>query len=222
MRHGRNYRRVHGVGNTVAVPVIEVFADISCPFAYVGLHRLVERRDAAGRPEPRLLVRAWPLELVNGAPQDPQQVARQVAALRAQVAPELFRGFDSDAFPGTLLPALGLAARAYRRDAVTGERVSLALRAALFEQGLDVADPKVLAQVAQEHELDPVGSPADELAVLADWQEGQQRGVIGSPHFFLADGNFFCPSMTIERADGQLVITADPAAFDRFIAQSLD
>ena len=36
----------------------------------------------------------------------------------------------------------------------------------------------------------------------ADWEEGKARGVVGSPHFFAADGsNWFCPSLAISRDD---------------------
>jgi hypothetical protein len=53
------------------VSIIEVFADAGCPFTHVGLRRLVEHRDHAGRDDVVLRVRAWPLELVNGHPLDP-------------------------------------------------------------------------------------------------------------------------------------------------------
>jgi hypothetical protein len=49
------------------VRVVEVFADVSCPFAHVGLRRLVEQRDKLARDDIVLRVRAWPLELVNGS-----------------------------------------------------------------------------------------------------------------------------------------------------------
>ena len=73
---------------------VEVFAEITCPFAHVGLRRFVVRREASGRAAPVLWVRAWPLELVNGEPLDPDVVARHVDELRERVAPDLFRGFD--------------------------------------------------------------------------------------------------------------------------------
>ena len=37
-----------------ADPVVEVFADVLCPFAHVGIRRFVERRHAAGRDDVRL------------------------------------------------------------------------------------------------------------------------------------------------------------------------
>jgi hypothetical protein len=48
--------------------LVEVFADVGCPFAHVGLRRFVERRDELGRDDVVLWVRAWPLELVNARP----------------------------------------------------------------------------------------------------------------------------------------------------------
>ena len=45
---------------------IEVFAELSCPFTHLSLRRIVARREDLGRSGPRLRVRPWPLELVNG------------------------------------------------------------------------------------------------------------------------------------------------------------
>ena len=132
---------------------IEVFADICCPFTHLGLRRLVDRRRALGREEPRLHVRAWPLELVNGTPLDGELIGDEVDELRRQVAPDLFRGYDQSAFPHSSLPAFALAAVAYQRDLATGEAVSLALRAALFEEGRNIASPAVLAEIATRHHL---------------------------------------------------------------------
>ena len=51
---------------------LEVFADVCCPFTHVGLRRIVRRRAELGRDDVVLVVRAWPLELVNGVPLDPE------------------------------------------------------------------------------------------------------------------------------------------------------
>jgi predicted DsbA family dithiol-disulfide isomerase len=129
---------------------IEVFADILCPFTHVGLRNLVARRDELDRPV-AIVVRAWPLELVNGEPLDASLLAEEVAELRAQVAPTLFLGFDATQFPTTSLPALAIANAAYRRDPRLGEQVSLALRDALFEVGLDVSNPDVLDDISARY-----------------------------------------------------------------------
>ena len=56
---------------------IEVFADIWCPFTHVGLRALAEERAHRGRTDVTLWVRAWPLELVNGAPMDGHHAAER-------------------------------------------------------------------------------------------------------------------------------------------------
>ena len=127
--------------------VIEVYADVWCPFAHVGLHYVVERRSALARGDVLLDIRAWPLELVNGAPLDPDITASHVRELRSQVAPHLFGGFNPKHFPTTSLPALACVHAAYRQDLKTGEAMSLALRDALFEEGLDISRPEVLSDL---------------------------------------------------------------------------
>ena len=201
--------------------MIEVFADIVCPFTHVGLRRLVERRAAAGRTVPVLHVRAWPLELVNGEPLAGDFVAEEVAALREQVAPDLFGGFDAARFPSTSLPALTLVAAAYRRDVQLGEHVSLRLRDALFEEGADIGAIDVLAEIATANGLD-VPEVGDRDPITADLEEGRRRGVDGSPHFFLGSEGFFCPSLEITRVGGHLQVAFDAAQFEQFARQALD
>ena len=199
---------------------IEVFADVRCPFTHVGLRRLVQRREQLGRTNV-VHVRSWPLELVNDEPLDPIMIGEEVAALRAQVAPDLFTGFDPNRFPPTSIPALMLAAAAYDHSLAAGEQVSLALRDALFEDGADIADPTVLARVGAAAGIAlPLATARSK--VLADWHEGRDRGVIGSPHFFVGDEDMFCPSLEISHIDGGLRITSDPVAFDAFLERCLE
>lgn len=199
-----------------APTVIEVFADVSCPFTHLGLRRFVARRAALGRDDVVLHVRAWPLEVVNGTPLDPAFIAEEVDDIRRQVAPEAFVGFDAGHFPATSMPALALAAAAYALDSPTGEAVSLALRHLLFEQGVDIADLNALTRLGAAHGV--TTDLADVGSVLAEHTEGVARGVIGSPHFFTPAGGFFCPALDVHREEGgHLRITADPEGFDRFV-----
>lgn len=199
-----------------AVRTIEVFADIGCPFTHVGLRRFVERRRELGREDVRLWVRSWPLEVVNGRPLDPRFIDEEVADLRSQLGDDLFTGFSADAFPATSLPAMSLAAAAYEHGFERGEQISLELRDLVFERGVDVAGHEVLGPLADRHglrvDLD------DHRAVIEDHAEGTLRGVIGSPHFFTGDGDFFCPSLEVHRdTQGHLHIAADPEGFARFV-----
>ena len=189
---------------------IDVFADIACPFTHFGLRRLVEARAARGaRAEIR--VHAWPLEWVNGKPLDPRFVAREVDALRSGVAPDLFVHFDAAAFPSTVIPAFGLAAAAYAHDDATGEAVSLAVRDAVFEQGIDIADDDAIAKIAAAFGVELLDPKASTSAVRDDWELGQTRGVKGSPHFFIGDRDWFCPSLEIRH---------DAEGFDVQVAQT--
>lgn len=204
--------------------VIEVFADVVCPFAHVGLRRWVDRRDELGRTDVRLRVRAWPLELINGAPMDPEAVAGKAEDLRTQVAPNLFGGFTPAAFPGSSLPALALTHAAYRHSLEAGERTALRLRQLTFDEGVDVSKPEVIDQVIDELDL-PIPDISDDDSVTKDWDEGRQRGVVGSPHFFTPDGGaVFCPTLDIRRVDGDgaagghLAVHFDESAFAHLIA----
>lgn len=189
--------------------VVEVFADVLCPFTHVGLRTLVDRRSQRGLAEPRLRIRAWPLELINGKPLDPHHIAAEVSALRGSVRPDLFSGFTVDAFPTTSMAAYALTAAADDTgDPALSEEVGLALRNAVFEEGLDIGRPDVVEPIADRFGIEPLDADATRAAVQADWNEGRMRGVIGSPHFFTGDdGGWFCPSLAISRDDvGNFVV----------------
>ena len=204
----------------MAERVVEVFADVVCPFTHVGLRRFVQARAEAGATEVALRVRAWPLELVNGEPLAADFVAEEIADLRAQVAGDLFTGFDPAAFPASTIGLLGLVEVAYEQGLTTGESVSLALRDALFERGRPVADPAVVAAIAADHGVTPPDAETAAALVEASWAAGQERGVIGSPHFFLSDDSWFCPGLDIERQGHHLHIEADEGPFREFLTQA--
>lgn len=190
--------------------IVEVFADVLCPFTHVGLHTLIDRRSDRGLSEPRLRIRAWPLELINGAPLDPDHIAAEIVALRKSVRPDLFAGFSVDTFPNTSMSAFALTAAADRTgDAALIEEVGMALRDAVFEQGLDIGRPEVVRAVADRFGLTPLDAEDTAAAVHADWDEGKTRGVVGSPHFFTADGGgWFCPGLAISRDDAGAFVVA--------------
>lgn len=203
---------------------LEVFADVLCPFTHVGLRTVVDRRDARALTEPRLRIRSWPLELINGKPLDAHHVGAEIEALRASVRPDLFAGFSVENFPRTSMFAFALAAAADRSgDPLLVENIGLAVRNAVFEEGLDIGRPEVVAEIGARHGLQPLDAESAEAAVRADWEEGRSRGVVGSPHFFAAGGdNWFCPALNIRKEDpGSFVISwknGSEAFLDRVLA----
>ncbi|CAB4886927.1 unannotated protein [freshwater metagenome] len=194
---------------------VVVYADIVCPFAYIGLTRLLQRRAELGRHDVHLRIRSWPLELVNGKPVEAAFIGEEIDEIRPQVADDLFTGFDVQSFPASSLPGLALTALAYAVDDSTGEAVAMELRRLLFEDGVDVADAAVLAAVAERHGLGGVG---DTDAVLAEYAEGRASNVVGSPHFFVGDTSIFCPTLDIKRVDGVLQVKVDEDAFEALVA----
>ena len=198
-----------------ALKSIEVFADVRCPFADVGLSRIIQQRAARGADLP-LQIRAWPLEVVNQEPLDPDLIAEEVEALRSQIAPDLFTGFDPARFPTTSMPALALTAGAYAIGPGCRRACRVALRWALFEEGQDIASVEVLLDIAQSA---GAALPHDcELdRVRDDLTEGRARGVIGSPHFFIGDHDYFCLTLAITRTDEGLHIAGDPESFDALL-----
>jgi predicted DsbA family dithiol-disulfide isomerase len=200
---------------------IEVFADIWCPFAHVGLRCARDQRDGMGRDDVILRVRSWPLELVNSAPMDPAKTASHIEHLRHQVNGDLFVGFDATNFPTSTLEALALIEHAYATDSRSGEAATFAVRDALFERGLDVSDPAVLATIAAELGIGPTAD-ADRAAVIDSWHAGQARGVKGSPHFFSGEAEMFCPTLDISRSDaGDVSIALNIERLNAFLALCL-
>jgi 2-hydroxychromene-2-carboxylate isomerase len=181
------------------IQAIEVFADIWCPFTHVGLKLVAEHLRERNRPDVKIRVRSWPLEWVNGRPMDPNATLDHINELRDQVSTDLFGGFDISTFPHSTVPVLALAAQAYRADLELGQSLSLEVRDALFERGVDVSDPDKLTPIAKSFGL-TAPDPDDYGSVVTDWKEGRHRNVAGSPHFFGGGMSVFCPSLEISKA----------------------
>jgi predicted DsbA family dithiol-disulfide isomerase len=178
--------------------VIEVFADIWCPFTHVGLKLVAAQLGERGRQDVTIRVRSWPLEWVNGRPMDPNATLDHINELRDHVSTEFFVGFDASRFPHSTVPVLALVAHAYAAELQLGQAVSFEVRDWLFEQGLDVSEPDTLAALARSFGLGPP-DPDDYATVVSEWKEGRHRDVAGSPHFFCAGANVFCPSLQISK-----------------------
>jgi hypothetical protein len=176
--------------------IIEVFADVWCPFTHVGLKTVAAQLRDRKPEHPGVWVRSWPLEWVNGRPMNPIAAVGHANELRDQLSSDLFVGFDGSHFPHSTIPVLALVARGYREDFELGQSLSFEVRDWLFERGRDVADPATLASIATSFGLNEP-DPDDYASVVTDWREGRSRGVLGSPHFYCGRLNVFCPSLEI-------------------------
>jgi predicted DsbA family dithiol-disulfide isomerase len=196
---------------------IEVYADITCPFAHVGLKRVAEHVRTMSTPAD-VVIHAWPLEWVNGAPLAVDAVLVKAEALSDQLGIDDFAGLRADRWPASTIPALNLIAAGYERDASTGLALSLEVRAALFERGEDIGDPDVLAKIAADHDLPAPSSPTS-AHVQADYDHGRAIGVKGSPHYFVGSNDFFCPALDLGHdPDGHLTARFDAGMLDQFFA----
>lgn len=195
---------------------IEVFAEITCPFAYVGIRHVVEYLTDLDEPVD-VVLRAWPLEWVNGTTLAFDGVETKAAALCEQLDVDLFTDLRSDTWPSSTVAAHCLTSAAYEVDAATGLAVGAALRTLTFEDGADIGDLDVLASVASTHDVE--FDPQDDTAVRAEYADGQRRGVQGSPHYFVGSDDFFCPALDIGKdADDHLLARFDPSGLARFLA----
>ena len=195
---------------------VEVFAEITCPFAYVGLHHVLDHVAELDEAVD-IVVRAWPLEWVNGSGLAFEGVQEKAATLRSQLGVDFFNGLQADSWPSTTIPALALAAAGSAIDVPTGLAVSTDLRTAVFELSADISDPEVLHEIARAHGLE--FDPDDDRAVRADYDNGRARGVKGSPHYFVDTTDFFCPALDLGRdADDHLTARFDPDGLARFLA----
>ena len=148
-------------------------------------------------------------------------VAREIDALRAQVAPDTFAGFDAATFPRTSIPAFGLAAAAYAVDDLTGEVMSLALRDALFERGRTSLTMTYSGRSDSRSasSYSPVRWPSPRYGPIGN---GARRGgVQGSPHFFVGDRGWFCPSLDISHDGGRFDIQVAEKTMRDFYAAAL-
>jgi 2-hydroxychromene-2-carboxylate isomerase len=98
------------------------------------------------------------------------------------VAPDLFAGLDADHFPTSTLEALALVARAYRTDPRLGERMSFAVRDALFEQGADISDHVVLAGIAESLGVPLPGEALANFSAVLAQRVHRQRDDRQRPH----------------------------------------
>ena len=100
--------------------------------------------------------------------------------------------------------------------------VGLALRDTLFELGEDISSEDVLVEIGRRFDVEPPDADAVESAVLTDWDRGKRRSVQGSPHFFIGDRGWFCPSLDISHEGGRFDVRLAEETMRDFYAAAFE
>lgn len=211
---------------------VAVYADITCPWATIVLHRMRRTRDRLGA-DVVFDIRPFPLEIVNAAPTPFDLLARQVP-VAAQVEPEI--GFATwsvaeSTWPVTSLPALESVRASYATSPASAEQLDAALRQAFFVDHLCISMHDVVIDCARRAD----GVDAEEIEkclrtgssrvdVFEHLERAQALDVTGSPHVFLANGEHrFLPSLEVDIADDGTARVVDdrPQEIDDLITEAM-
>ncbi|HNP35353.1 MAG TPA: DsbA family oxidoreductase [Woeseiaceae bacterium] len=180
---------------------IQIVSDVVCPWCYVGKRRL--ERALAERPDLDVAVTWLPFQLSPDLPREGQDRATYYAE---KFGPERARtlqanmqktaaaeGLHFDSGPGARTPntlsAHVLLLWAAEQPEVNQDDVVERLFAAHHSLNQDIGDVAVLARIAGEAGMDPVGIEADlragrdEDRVQALIRDAQRLGISGVPHF---------------------------------------
>lgn len=176
---------------------VEVWSDLLCPFAYVGLLRLRRARTRLGLDEEvRLEHHTFPLELFDGP--HPRRGTDSEAVGLGQIEPEAqFRvwGAADDLYPHTVLLAAEAVHAASAQSLVAGEELDLALRRAFWTHSRSISHRAVILEVAAEVPAVDATELAAALdrgefraAVMADFAVARTDAIAGSPTFRFPEG----------------------------------
>ncbi len=204
--------------------VITMWSDLHCPWAYVAALRLHRMRDGLGADGVLFDLRAWPLELVNQGP-TPEHQLRAEAVAAAQLEPTAFSAYDSSSWPTTYLPAFEAQKWGASLGPEIGEAFDLALRRAFFLHSRDLSLRHELTAIADSEGLDgrKLGDALDDgryrAAVMADFAEGQELALVGSPQVFLPDGTtHHNPGISLRWVRGIPIVESDhPSVYEELI-----
>jgi predicted DsbA family dithiol-disulfide isomerase len=174
---------------------IEVWSDLLCPFAYVGLLRLRRARARLGL-DTAIEHHTFPLELFNGP--HPRRGTDTEAVGLGQIEPDAgFRVWTAadDLYPHTVLLAAEAVHAASAQGLAAGEELDLALRRAFWTESRSISHRKVILDVAgavPQVDVDELAAALDEgryrKDVMADFAVAQTDAIAGSPTFRFADG----------------------------------
>lgn len=217
----------------VDADTIAVYADITCPWAHICVHRLHETRSRLGL-EGRVTIdpRAFPLELINDASTPKKILDAEIpvaGALEPGAGWQMWQGSASE-YPVSTLPALEAVIAAKDQSPKAAEALDRGLRRAFFGASRTITMRHEILAVAEESGTVDVAALEVALedgrarvALTKDHLLSETSAVEASPHVFLADGtNVANPGIELhwegEHGEGFPVIDSDdPSIYERLL-----
>jgi predicted DsbA family dithiol-disulfide isomerase len=181
--------------------LIEIFADFSCPWCFVGRRRLM--RALAMRPRIDAEIVWQPFQL---NPELPEHGTRRAEHMRSRLGHDRLQAIEVALADSGLREGIRFAFDRIRRIPNTlachrlmrwaagsrqENRLAEILFSAYFESGRDIGDPEILVDCAVRAGLDRsdaqhfLDGGNERLAVLSADERARQGGVAGVPYFVL-------------------------------------
>lgn len=202
--------------------IVDVVADIVCPWCYVGVKSFLASRDAiAGDFD--VVPRFRPYQLNPGLPAagvDRHEFyrakfpdANALAAARVAIRENArLSGFDFDPSAPPRLPNTVKAHQIIRLAHFTGnqEKAVLAIYRAFWDSLKDIGDDRVLVEIAQGAGIDgglaaaALSSREDAAMIEAESDQFRQAGVSGVPTFIINERTGFSGGMPPEQLTAAL------------------
>lgn len=199
---------------------VSMYADLSCPFAYVAHARWRRIRDEfSGRID--LVHNSLALEYVNRQPTPKGAIEAELAILVGEEAGIPFSrwGRPDSEWPVTIWPAFEAVKCAERQGVQLADDLAWEIRAAFFGEGRCISMRHVLLELAWRVGLNDARFESDfdagiaKSLVIEEAREGWERlKVPGSPTFVMASGEQFAspglPELDVDEASGQATVIA--------------
>ncbi len=215
---------------------IVVYSDLWCSFAHLAIHRLHTTRARLGlQDRVSFDLRAFPLELLNGASSPRPGTDSEVAAV-GRLDPEagwLLWHSPDWTYPSTTLPALEAVQAAKNQSLTASEDLDLALRHAFWVDSANISLRPVILTAAASTQTVDVETLADDLdsgaarpTMMQHYRVARTDAITCSPHLFLPDGSDHPnPGITVtytaEYGTGFPIVTADtPDIYDTLLGQA--
>ena len=205
------------------LPVIAMYADVHCPYAYLSAFRLRQLR-AEWRGKVRIIHKSLALEYVNRQPTPKPILDNETPILMLEEPGIPYQPWHrpTSEWPVTMWPAFEAIKCAERQHYDLADDLAWAIRTAFFAESRCISLRHVLFELAEGVGVDMTqfGDDFDDgvtkRLVLEEAQEGWERlRVEGSPTFVLADGEqrsyLGLPKVTLDPERQFRLVAVQPA-----------